>query len=78
MRYDCLQDLIKNSVGSRRYLLSLPVKDQELIHEYFNEAIHSAADLHRIAGSLDNYKRQIQISNSLDYIIAAHLIEFDN
>lgn len=69
MRYDCLQDLIKNSAGSRRFLLSLPIINQEIIHDYFNESIHSAADLHRIAGSLDNYKWQMLISSSLDNLV---------
>lgn len=69
MKYDCLQDLLKSSASSRRFLLSLPVSKQEIIHEYFSSSIHSAADLHQIADSLDNYKRQMLISSSLENLI---------
>lgn len=77
MRYDCLQELTRNSASSRRFLLSLPVRDQELIHDMFNDSIHSAEDLHRVAGLLDSYKRQMQISSSIDYLVGPPSVDLD-
>lgn len=53
MRYNSLQDLIQNSSGSRRFFLSLSVPMQCSLHKY-NTAVHSAAELHRLAGIVQN------------------------
>lgn len=61
MKYENLNHLICESSSTRRYFLSLPVKTQIELHEH-NDYIHTAAELHRRVGELENYHRQVQLS----------------
>lgn len=60
MKYDNLSHLVNNSSSSRKYFLSLPAETQIELHKY-NDFIHNAAELHRLADSLEKYHRQVQL-----------------
>lgn len=55
MQFANLQELIKTSSSSRRYLLSLPVSIQMQLHEQ-NEFIRTQYELRRNAEYLMKYK----------------------
>ena len=61
MRYENLNQLVRESSSTRRYFLSLPVEIQIELHEH-NDYIHTAAELHRRVSALENYHRQVQLS----------------
>ena len=58
MRYDNLNHLVRESSSSRKYFLSLPIETQIALHEH-NEYIHTAAELHRRADTLEIYHRHV-------------------
>ena len=61
MRYENLNQLVRESSSTRRYFLSLPVETQIELHEH-NDYIHTSAELHRRVRALENYHRQVQLS----------------
>lgn len=61
MRYENLNQLIRESSSSRRYFLSLPVSMQLKLHEH-NDYIHTADELHRRTDAILKYERQLEIS----------------
>ncbi len=61
MRYESLNQLIRESSSSRRYFLSLPVSIQLKLHEH-NNYIHTAGELHRRTDAIIKYERQVQLS----------------
>lgn len=61
MRYDNLNQLIRESNSSRKYFLSLPVSMQLKLHEH-NNYIHTADELHRRTDEILKYERQVQLS----------------
>lgn len=61
MRYENLNQLIRESSSSRRYFLSLPVSMQLKLHEH-NDYIHTADELHRRTDAILKYERQVEIS----------------
>ncbi len=61
MRYANLNQLVRESSSTRRYFLSLPVETQIDLHEH-NEYIHTSAELYRRVSVLENYHRQVQLS----------------
>lgn len=61
MKYENLNQLIRESSSSRRYFLSLPVSMQFKLHEH-NDYIHTADELHRRTDAIIKYERQIQNS----------------
>lgn len=61
MRYENLNQLIRESSSSRRYFLSLPVSMQVKLHEH-NDYIHTADELHRRKDAILKYERQVQLS----------------
>ncbi|HIW73158.1 MAG TPA: hypothetical protein H9684_02440 [Firmicutes bacterium] len=60
MVYENLRDLLLNSSSARRYFLSLPVSRQMELHRY-GGTIRSAAQLRRLADSLDKYRHQLEL-----------------
>lgn len=61
MRYENLNQLVRESSSSRRYFLSLPVSMQVRLHEH-NDYIHTADELHRRTDEILKYERQVQLS----------------
>lgn len=61
MRYENLNQLIRESSSSRRYFLSLPVSMQLKLHEH-SDYIHTADELHRRTDAILKYERQVEIS----------------
>lgn len=61
MRYENLNQLVRESSSSRRYFLSLPVSMQLKLHEH-NDYIHTADELHRRTDAILKYERQVEIS----------------
>lgn len=61
MRYENLNQLVRESSSSRRYFLSLPVSIQLKLHEH-NDYIHTADELHRRTDAVIKYERQVQLS----------------
>ncbi len=61
MRYENLNQLIRESSSSRRYFLSLPVSMQLKLHEH-NDYIHTADELHRRTDAILKYEQQVEIS----------------
>lgn len=61
MRYENLNQLIRESSSSRRYFLSLPVSMQLKLHEH-NDYIHTADELHRRTDAILKYEQQLEIS----------------
>lgn len=66
MQYAGLNELLDSSSSSRHYFLSLPVSMQTSLHEQ-NDAIHSAAELHRQADVLEKHARAVGISEGFLY-----------
>ncbi|MBQ8648785.1 MAG: hypothetical protein IJ470_01790 [Clostridia bacterium] len=64
MRYSNLHDLINSSSSTRKYFLSLPVNMQISLHEH-NDYIHTAAELHRMAGIIENYEHHCKLSDGI-------------
>lgn len=64
LRYENLNQLVRESSSFRRYFLSLPVSMQLKLHVH-NDYIHTADELHRRTDALLKYERQVQISESL-------------
>ncbi|HJD23247.1 MAG TPA: hypothetical protein H9694_03780 [Firmicutes bacterium] len=60
MPYGNLHDLLENSSSTRRYFLTLPVPLQMELHRY-DEAVHSAAQLHCLADGLEKRRRQLSL-----------------
>lgn len=60
MRYENLNQLVRESSSTRRYFLSLPVETQIELHAH-NDYIHTAAELHRRVSALENCHRQVQL-----------------
>ncbi|MBS5736614.1 MAG: hypothetical protein KHW62_01165 [Clostridiales bacterium] len=56
MRYDNLNELIRESSSSRKFFLSLPVNTQISLHEY-NDYIRTAEELRRYVFLIDNHSR---------------------
>ena len=69
MRYGSLTELVKNNSASREYLLSLPIKKQVILHEEFEQYIHSPEDLHSVAASIDTFYRKVSPGDSLNYAL---------
>lgn len=61
MRYENLNQLVRESSSSRRYFLSLPVDMQLKLHTH-NDYIHTADELHRRTDEILKYERQVQLS----------------
>ena len=61
LRYENLNQLIRESSSSRRYFLSLPVSMQLKLHEH-NDYIHTADELHRRTDAILKYEQQVEIS----------------
>lgn len=61
MRYTGLHELVSGSSSARKYFLSLPVELQLALHTH-NDYIHTADELHRHAGALEAYNRQVALS----------------
>lgn len=61
MRYQNLIELISGSNSSRRFFLSLQVKDQAELSKYSNY-IHSASDLHEHAALLEKMRHYDAVS----------------
>ncbi|GFI55849.1 hypothetical protein IMSAG013_00900 [Clostridiales bacterium] len=61
LKYDNLNHLVRESGSTRKYFLSLPVETQIELHAH-SEYIHTAAELHRRVDALENYHRQVQLS----------------
>lgn len=61
MRYESLNQLIRESSSSRRYFLSQPVDIQLKLHKH-NNYIHTADELHRRTDAIIKYERQVQLS----------------
>lgn len=65
MRYDNLKELVRASSSARRYFLSYPPQTQLVLCEYAQE-IHTAADLHLLAGKIEAYRKAIENSEYYD------------
>ncbi|MCB5393423.1 hypothetical protein LIP62_04305 [Longicatena caecimuris] len=61
MKYDNLNQMVRESSSTRRYFLSLPVPMQIKLHDQ-SEYIHSAAELHRRVDEIKKYDKQVQLS----------------
>lgn len=61
LKYENLNQLIRESSSSRRYFLSLPVSMQLKLHEH-NDYIHTADEMHRRADAILKHERQVEIS----------------
>lgn len=73
MRYENLNQLIRESSSSRRYFLSLPVSMQLKLHEH-NDYIHTADELHRRTDAILKYERQVKSASIIIFNILMHII----
>lgn len=62
MRYDNLNELVKNSSSTRKYFLSLPVDMQISLHEH-NDYIHTAQELRNYVFAIEKYAHHVKLSS---------------